>query len=103
MFVFDENFGQRQGFLFVLLYAELYYLNIIQNIMEIKMNLKQAGVLAIAAMAALSVQARGGKRLSEYVNPFIGKDLSRCGHAVGHDAGQPQYHYRRRQRFGVQL
>ena len=85
--------------------------------MEIKLNLKQAGVLAIAAVAALSVQARGGKRLSEYVNPFIGattntqmlrpnmgwKDLSRCGHAVGHDAGQPQYHYRRRQRFGVQL
>ena len=72
MFVFDENFGQRQGFLFVLLYAELYYLNSIQNIMEIKLNLKQAGVLAIAAVAALSVQARGGKRLSEYVNPFIG-------------------------------
>ena len=40
--------------------------------MEIKLNLKQAGVLAIAAVAALSVQARGGKRLSEYVNPFIG-------------------------------
>ena len=72
MFVFDENFGQRQGFLFVLLYAELYYLNSIQNIMEIKLNLKQAGVLVIAAVAALSVQARGGKRLSEYVNPFIG-------------------------------
>ena len=40
--------------------------------MEIKLNLKQAGVLAIAAVAALSVHARGGKRLSEYVNPFIG-------------------------------
>ena len=52
MFVFDENFGQRQGFLIVLLYAELYYLNSIQNIMEIKLNLKQAGVLAIAAVAA---------------------------------------------------
>ena len=87
MFVFDENFGQRQGFLFVLLYAELYYLNIIQNIMEIKLNLKQAGVLAIAAMAALSVQARGGKRLSEYVNPFIGAttntQMAKAEHGLG--------------------
>jgi predicted alpha-1,2-mannosidase len=87
LFVFDENFGQRQGFLFVLLYAELYYLNIIQNIMEIKMNLKQAGVLAIAAMAALSVQARGGKRLSEYVNPFIGAttntQMAKAEHGLG--------------------
>ena len=87
MFVFDENFGQRQGFLFVLLYAELYYLNIIQNILEIKLNLKQAGVLAIAAMAALSVQARGGKRLSEYVNPFIGAttntQMAKAEHGLG--------------------
>ena len=83
--------------------------------MEIKMNLKQAGVLTIAVVWSLGVQARNGKRLSEYVNPFIGattntqgrtwvgKDLSWCGYTVGHDAGQPQYHYRRRQRFGVQL
>ena len=87
MFVFDENFGQRQGFLFVLLYAELYYLNSIQNIMEIKLNLKQAGVLAIAAVAALSVQARGGKRLSEYVNPFIGAttntQMAKAEHGLG--------------------
>lgn len=87
LFVFDENFGQRQGFLFVLLYAELYYLNSIQNIMEIKMNLKQAGVLAIAAVAALSVQARGGKRLSEYVNPFIGAttntQMAKAEHGLG--------------------
>lgn len=37
--------------------------------MEIKLNLKQAGVLAIAAVAALSVQARGGKRLSGVCEP----------------------------------
>ena len=69
MFVFDENFGQRQGFLFVLLYAELYSWNSIQNIMELKLNLKQAGVLAIAAVAALSVQARGGKTLVGVCEP----------------------------------
>ena len=55
--------------------------------MEIKMNLKQAGVLAIAAMAALSVQARGGKRLSEYVNPFIGAttntQMAKAEHGLG--------------------
>ena len=55
--------------------------------MEIKLNLKQAGVLAIAAMAALSVQARGGKRLSEYVNPFIGAttntQMAKAEHGLG--------------------
>ena len=105
-------------FLFVLLYTELYYLNIIRNIMEIKMNLKQAGVFAAAAMLSLSAQARGGKRLSEYVNPFIGAttntQMARAEHGLGKTfpgvatpwgmtSGQPQYHYRRRQRFGVQL
>ena len=55
--------------------------------MEIKLNLKQAGVLAIAAVAALSVQARGGKRLSEYVNPFIGAttntQMAKAEHGLG--------------------
>lgn len=37
--------------------------------MEIKLNLKQAGVLAIAAVAALSVQARGGKTLVGVCEP----------------------------------
>ena len=55
LFVFDENFGHGQVFLFVLLYTELYYLNIIRNIMEIKMNLKQAGVLTIAVVWSLGV------------------------------------------------
>lgn len=55
--------------------------------MEIKLNLKQAGVLAIAAVVALSVQARGGKRLSEYVNPFIGAttntQMAKAEHGLG--------------------
>lgn len=87
MFVFDENFGHGQVFLFVLLYTELYYLNIIRNIMEIKMNLKQAGVLTIAVVWSLGVQARGGKRLSEYVNPFIGAttntQMAKAEHGLG--------------------
>ena len=87
LFVFDENFGHGQVFLFVLLYTELYYLNIIRNIMEIKMNLKQAGVLTIAVVWSLGVQARGGKRLSEYVNPFIGAttntQMAKAEHGLG--------------------
>ena len=55
--------------------------------MEIKMNLKQAGVLTIAVVWSLGVQARGGKRLSEYVNPFIGAttntQMAKAEHGLG--------------------
>ena len=55
--------------------------------MEIKMNLKQAGLFAVAAMLSLSAQARGGKRLSEYVNPFIGAttntQMAKAEHGLG--------------------
>lgn len=52
------------------------------------MDLKRAAALAAAAVLALGVQARGGKRLSEYVNPFIGATTGSLPGKAGQGLGK---------------